>query len=543
MMSDEIGKCAQGNDAHPESGANTFVFINKDQVPHNKTATYARIVPEDRPHKEIKKRIRLTVGGNRIEYNGPVATKTSDLTTVKCLLNSVLSTPDAQFCTADIKDFYLNTPMEEFEYMRIRVTDIPPDIMRRYDLDSKIHNGYVYVEIRKGMYGLPQAGRLANDRLVKFLATHGYHQTTHTHGLFKHETRPVTFSLVVDDFGIKYVGKENAQHLIDAIQAQYKMTTDWTGALYCGLTLDWDYKQRTVDISMPGYIQKALTRFEHPAPNRARHSPYKCSTPQYGAKIQYSEAEDTTKPLHPKETKQLQEIIGTLLYYGRAVDSTMLVSLGTLASAQTKGTQATKKAAAQLLDYCFTHPDAKVRYHASGMILSIHSDASYHSEAKARSRVAGHFILTDSLQHPTVAPKPAAPLPAHNGAILIISSILPMVVASATEAELAALYYNAREACTVRTILTEMGHPQPPTPIQTDNEVAVGLAHNTVKQRRSKAIDMRFYWIRDRIQQGHFLVYWRPGSENDADYFSKHHPAKHHIDKRPRFLTASTQSE
>jgi hypothetical protein len=109
-----------------------------------------------------------------------------------------------------------------------------------------------------------------------------------------------------------------------------------TGALYYGLTLDWDYKQRTVDISMPGYIQKALTRFEHPAPNRAQHSPYKCSTPQYGAKIQYSEAADTTNPLHPKETKKLQEIIGTLLYYGRAVDSTMLVALGTLASAQTK---------------------------------------------------------------------------------------------------------------------------------------------------------------------------------------------------------------
>jgi hypothetical protein len=75
MMSDEIGKCAQGNDAHPDSGTNTFFFITKAQVPSNKSATYARIVPEDRPHKEIKKRIRLTVGGNRIEYNGPVATK------------------------------------------------------------------------------------------------------------------------------------------------------------------------------------------------------------------------------------------------------------------------------------------------------------------------------------------------------------------------------------------------------------------------------------------------------------------------------------
>ena len=126
---DPNDECAQGNDAHPNSGTNTFFFITKDQVPNNKTATYARIVAEDRPHKAITKRIRLTVGGNRIEYLGPVSTKTSDLTTVKCLLNSVISTPNAKFCTSDIKDFYLNTPMTEYEYMRIRVQDIQPDIM------------------------------------------------------------------------------------------------------------------------------------------------------------------------------------------------------------------------------------------------------------------------------------------------------------------------------------------------------------------------------------------------------------------------------
>ena len=103
-------------------------------------------------------------------------------------------------------------------------------------------------------------------------------------------------------------------------------------------------------------------------------------------------------------------------------------------------------------------------------------------EAQARSPVAGHFILSDALPDPANALKPATAPPPHNGAILIISSILPMVLASATEAELAALYYNAREACTIRTTLTEMGHPQLPTPIQTDNEVAVSLALNKVKQ-------------------------------------------------------------
>ena len=133
MMSDELGKCSQGNDTHPNSGTNTFFWITHDQVPTNKKATYARIVAEDRPHKAVTKRIRLTVGGNRIEYSGDVSTKTSYLTTVKCLLNSVISTPNAEFFTADIKDFYLNTPTDEFEYMRIRVEDIPPTISRRGD--------------------------------------------------------------------------------------------------------------------------------------------------------------------------------------------------------------------------------------------------------------------------------------------------------------------------------------------------------------------------------------------------------------------------
>jgi hypothetical protein len=157
-------------------------FIHHRDVPAHKTATYARFCAEDRPHKDVKKRVRLTVGGNRIVYDGDVSTKTSGITTAKILFNSVLSTPAAQFMTADIKDFYLNTPMKEYEYMRIRVQDIPPDIMKRYNLDSLVHNGYIYVEIRKGMYGLPQAGRLANDKLKLHLAENGYHQVKHTHG-------------------------------------------------------------------------------------------------------------------------------------------------------------------------------------------------------------------------------------------------------------------------------------------------------------------------------------------------------------------------
>jgi hypothetical protein len=105
---------------------------------------------------------------------------------------------------------------------------------------------------------------------------------------------------------------------------------------------------------------------------------------------------------------------------------------------------------------------------------------------------------------------------------------LKEVLSSASESELAALFHNGKEACPLRICLEELGHPQPPTPIQTDNSTAAGIANESVKQKRSKAIDMRFYWIRDRVRQGQFLVYWKKGILNKADYFTKHHPTSHH---------------
>jgi hypothetical protein len=108
------------------------------------------------------------------------------------------------------------------------------------------------------MYGLPHAGILTNELLQRNLAKDGYHPTTHTHGICTHETRPISFSLVVDDFGVTYVGREQAEHVMACIRKNYNISSDWNGSAYCGLTLDWDYENRTVDLSMPGYIKAAL---------------------------------------------------------------------------------------------------------------------------------------------------------------------------------------------------------------------------------------------------------------------------------------------
>ena len=287
---------------------------------------------------------------------------------------------------------------------------------------------------------------------------------------------------------------------------------------------------------MPGYIERALQCFQHPAPTRAQHAPHTWIKPQYGAITQYAPSPDTSPALDVKDKLRVQEVLGVLLYYGRAVDSTILTAINTLASQQANATKETMKAITHLLNYCATHPDAVVRYVASDMVLHIESDASYLTAPKARSRAAGYHYLSNKPTDPTKSPQPTDTSPPSNGAINILCQIMREVLSSAAEAELAAVFHNGKEACPIRACLEELGHPQPPTPIQTDNSTAAGIANDTVKQKRSKAIDMRFYWIRDRVRQGQFLVYWRKGSLNKADYFTKHHPASHHQDIRSAYL-------
>jgi hypothetical protein len=110
------------------------------------------------------------------------------------------------------------------------------------------------------------------------------------------------------------------------------------------------------------------------------------------------------------------------------------------------------------------------------------------------------------------------------------------VLASASEAEIGTLFENTRKATILHTALKEMGYPQPPTPVQTDNSTACGIANDNIKQQRLRAINMRFFWICDRVQQNQFNIYWAPGKRNLADYYTKHHSAAHHQQMRSLYL-------
>lgn len=123
-----------------------------------------------------------------------------------------------------------------------------------------------------------------------------------------------------------------------------------------------------------------------------------------------------------------------------------------------------------------------------------------------------------------------------------ICNIMPNVLASATEAEIGALFHNAQDACHIRNILQFLGHPQPATPIQVDNVCAEGIMNETVKTKRTKAMDMRYYWVRDRVKQGQFFIHWKPGKTNLGDYHTKHHPTQHHRDVRPIYLYTDNEN-
>jgi hypothetical protein len=171
----------------------------------------------------------------------------------------------------------------------------------------------------------------------------------------------------------------------------------------------------------------------------------------------------TSPALSDKDVNKLQQLTGTLLYYAGAVDPTLIMPINVLASEQSNVTEITADKVIKLLNYCKTHPETKIRYHASEMILHIHSDASYLSENEAKIRAGGFFYMGSS----TKTDKKLT-----NGPILIISKVLRHVMSSAAEVEIGAVFINAKEGAVLRTTLEELGHKHPPTPMETDNTTA-----------------------------------------------------------------------
>jgi len=146
-------------------------------------------------------------------------------------------------------------------------------------------------------------------------------------------------TLVIDNFGVKYVGEERTPSQTN-FEENFKVTLEWDGRRYIGITLDWDYKRRQVHLSMPGYIKKALKQFKHER-RKLQHQPYPSAIIKYGVKTQYATAQSTSPQLDKHGKKFIQQVCGKFLFLGRAVDSTLLCPISAIASQAAKPTEDT----------------------------------------------------------------------------------------------------------------------------------------------------------------------------------------------------------
>ena len=169
--------------------------------------------------------------------------------------------------------FFLKTPMSRADYMRINSKYSPPDIRDRYEIEGLIAaDEYVYIKIIKGVYGINQASIIAYNQLISHMEPHSYYLVPFTTGLWAHKNRKNC--LCVDDFGVKYFSKDDANHLLNSLTKNYANSTDWEGLNYLRFKIDWKYSKEYVDISIPDYVRKALNRLQHPNPKRPQYAQY-----------------------------------------------------------------------------------------------------------------------------------------------------------------------------------------------------------------------------------------------------------------------------
>eukprot|EP01036_Dinobryon_divergens_P045964 gene45964-61445_t len=329
-------------------------FCYPEDKPDHRKASYSN------PQCSLKpgniRRVRETYGGDRSDYTGDVSASAASLDTVNIMLNATISERGARFTTADIKDYFLQSDLEEPEFMWIDVKDIPARTYAKYNVQLYERNGRVMVRIDKGIYGLPQAARLAKTGLDFHLNQHGYFETN-TICLYKHITRPVMFALVVDDFGIKSLGAEHTDHLLDTLRLKYQIKVG-DGSKYLGIELEWDYEKRTVAKSMPKHLAQGLKRF-NVLLRKPHYSPGGYVAPVYGSRAQQMVAVDESPLLDAAGKTRIQQIAGTFLYYARVIDSTMLKKINEISSVQAHATDKVAQMANDFLQYAATYPVTK----------------------------------------------------------------------------------------------------------------------------------------------------------------------------------------
>ena len=522
----------------------TIKHVKKDSIPreHRKNISYYNERAREKSkiidgQEYVEYRVRGTFGGDHRKYPGAVSSNTAEYPVVKMLLNSVVSDvknkdKNTRFSTLDLVDFYIGTELENHDdpdYFKIKSPKVPSGICQKYNISCD-SDDYIYFRLDKCLYGHAVAGRLSNKELVKLLKVAGYHESDLVPCLFKHETRKIVFSLIVDDLGVKHVNDEDVQHLIDAISPRWKVKHNPTGDKYIGMNLKWNYDPMnpSVEISNEETVPKSLARFDKENSIKRRKTPSKYVPPVYGTNDVDTEKETVVK--HVPEMKNfVQSANGTYLFYGRIIDYSILEQTNTIGQSQGNPTTDTVDQVNHLIGYLKEYPDTKLVIKGNDMQLRVMYDASFMT-AHARKSKGGAIYYLANVNDPKELTENIFDVDAF---------IIPCMCASVAEAEYATAFHSGQKAYFYRNVLEFLDYPQLATPFYGDNKIAIDISNDACKLRKAKAIDKSYHWFRDRCRLKDFESKWICSEDNVADYFTKPLPLSRHKQIVSKIVTRS----
>jgi hypothetical protein len=352
-----LWKIEQGIEISRLMGTKTITPILQRDMPKGRKATYYNPQPKEKldADKNIIRRVRGTLGGDRLDYPGETSSPVADIAAVKMLLHSVVSDrrnhgTDTRFATLDLTDFYLGSSLDRPEYVRIPIKDVPEETIEREGLRRFINGDFILFQVDGSMYGHPVSGRIANRDLVAHLKEHSYNQDPNVPCLFEHATNKTVFTLIVDDFGVKYTGIENFNELVRILNMRWPVKTDITGKKFLGMRIDWHYDAVLPHFypDMPTTIPDALARFYPNGTCKGASTPstyvppFKRGPPDLGATV------DNSKPVSLEVKKFIQQVVGVFLFYARTIDITMLPATRAISEHQSSPTEKTLADAHQL---------------------------------------------------------------------------------------------------------------------------------------------------------------------------------------------------
>lgn len=436
-------------------------------------------------------------------------------------------TVGARMATIDLESFYLHerNKLPRTDYMYYDATYFPQDVREKFA--AHIRDNRILLSCTQAIYGMYDAGTIAGTVLSKTLTENGYLEVDATN-LWTSTAKGEEDLLIntnVDDFAIIHVPVSRALARLERVlnDAGYKFVRAESNPKlrfqnhhFCGLDIEHDTQEHIVTLYLNGWVRKLLEKYgmEDCKPETA---PYKYTRPVYTGR-QAPLGEDDSKPLSSQLMTELRSKIGALNWGAACVNYDTSLAVSKVASKQAKPTKALLREVNHILRYLAGHPNTVLQYHPSDMTLHTVSDASFCSETKGRSRAGGVLYLGDCDENGHPKSSPAE----------VMSHIIDCIPDSAAEAEYVSVHDTIKRGVYCRNILEGIGYPQSTTEHECDNKCAVGIANNTVHDRKTKHIDRRYHWVKNEVKDGRFKVIWKEGVGNIADFFTKYLPHKEH---------------